>query len=880
LVGRCAPPPSRPLRALTEIAVTAVRAGADLAATDETVFGAAIRTLLGEPLSDELAHAPVMIGEGLRALLTSGTGPVLCVVEDLHWADDETLAALDYLVDHIGSDPIALVCTARLHEASATDAVLARWDTRGVTRLTLNPLGADDVARLVSYLAPTDVGDEFIAAVATASEGHPLLVEEFAREARPPGEEQSIILSMPMTYLDTVRRRVQTLPREQRARVQLAAMAGRTLETDVLDRLGVADAHALIDDAVRVHLVAPATADQPARFRHDLTRDAVVLTLSEADRRRIASTGLEALEVHELDDRELEVASQLAAAAGDTRRATELLIEAARRAVAMGATTTALARLDAAGALADADVLHGVVIREHRVEALALAGRATEAIELGGHLVSELSARNDTIALGRVQLALARASGSLGRWRDAAERLDGAFPATHRAPTPVVSYRAICAIELGDVDHARELAERALRRKATGGVPECEAHEVLGRVAREANYVRAADHFRAGVEAAVASGLQLWRARSLLELGLCEATVYGRSAIFEAASRSARRCGALALSAMCDYNLANLYGIHLRGPDALATSERAIENASRVGSPILEALGWVTNGQAQAVLGDRGRAALAADRAVAVAPTEIEIAGLAAGMCGGFANLIVGDIGAAVGDYARSLDVLCAIPVPTATSPWYFGPIVLAVADHPGAEAARAQIASPSFAAVPTLEALAPLVDAIVAGRTDGPSAAERHLALVHESLARYDEIARTVGGTWHLIWATVAPAAIRGRWGTPIEDLRRAERWFSEHGFGPTARWCSNMLRDAGVGPRRRGKGKQRVPEGLEPYGLTAREVDVLQLLGERLTNKEIATRLVVSPSTVKTHVERLLSKTGRANRLELAELAEVALR
>ena len=55
LVGRCAPPPSRPLRAFTEIAVTAVREGADLAATDDSVFGAAIRTLLGERSPDELA---------------------------------------------------------------------------------------------------------------------------------------------------------------------------------------------------------------------------------------------------------------------------------------------------------------------------------------------------------------------------------------------------------------------------------------------------------------------------------------------------------------------------------------------------------------------------------------------------------------------------------------------------------------------------------------------------------------------------------------------------------------------------------------------------------------------------------------------------------
>ena len=241
-------------------------------------------------------------------LLASCQRPALCVVEDLHWADDETVASLDYLVDHISTDRKALVCTARPYEASMMDAVLARWGARGAGRIVLDPLDTEEIALVVQHVAPGGVGDEFVAAVVVASEGHPLFVEEFAREAHPRGSEGLIPLPMPTTYLDTVQRRLLTLPREQRECVQLAALAGRAVETDVLDCLGVADAHRLVDDAVRVQLVAPGTAEQPARFRHELTREAVALTLPEADRRRIALAGLEALEVHELDDRKLEVA--------------------------------------------------------------------------------------------------------------------------------------------------------------------------------------------------------------------------------------------------------------------------------------------------------------------------------------------------------------------------------------------------------------------------------------------------------------------------------------------------------------------------------------------------------------------------------------------
>lgn len=55
----------------------------------------------------------------------------------------------------------------------------------------------------------------------------------------------------------------------------------------------------------------------------------------------------------------------------------------------------------------------------------------------------------------------------------------------------------------------------------------------------------------------------------------------------------------------------------------------------------------------------------------------------------------------------------------------------------------------------------------------------------------------------------------------------------------------------------------------------LTGREQEVVELVAEGLTNKEIARRLEISPATVKVHVERLIAKLGVADRTQAAVLA-----
>lgn len=61
----------------------------------------------------------------------------------------------------------------------------------------------------------------------------------------------------------------------------------------------------------------------------------------------------------------------------------------------------------------------------------------------------------------------------------------------------------------------------------------------------------------------------------------------------------------------------------------------------------------------------------------------------------------------------------------------------------------------------------------------------------------------------------------------------------------------------------------------GAYPHGLTAREVEVLGLIAQGKSNREIAAQLTISPNTVDRHVSNILNKTGAVNRAEAAAYA-----
>jgi DNA-binding CsgD family transcriptional regulator len=152
--------------------------------------------------------------------------------------------------------------------------------------------------------------------------------------------------------------------------------------------------------------------------------------------------------------------------------------------------------------------------------------------------------------------------------------------------------------------------------------------------------------------------------------------------------------------------------------------------------------------------------------------------------------------------------------------------------------------------------------DAVTAGRAGRADEATALFARADRDFEGYDWWRR-------LLRPPVLTAAIEDGWGDPV-PLLRADLAANEAESPPLARLCRDLLRRAGA-PTRRGRGASPVPPGLRASGVTSREMDVLRLVAEGLSNAEIAERLYLSRRTVETHVAHLLTKTGARDRGQL---------
>ncbi|MGH2460250.1 MAG: ATP-binding protein [Chloroflexota bacterium] len=262
--------------------------------------------------------------EALARAVLSARPPLLLLLDDLQWCDQETLDWLQYLFHFAPGARLLLIGTVRVGEALAGDpliAFLGALQRDGlVTEVPLGPLSTDETASLAERILGCELDAGARDRLFHETEGNPLFVVELARagtqarleDGQPLADRPLPLLSQPAS---SVPPSVQTVLATRLARLSpsardvanAAAVIGREFSSSVLARASADDENTVVrglDELWRRRIVREQGAGETYDFSHDKLREQVYRSMSPAYRRLLHRRVAEALEAVYSGDRD------------------------------------------------------------------------------------------------------------------------------------------------------------------------------------------------------------------------------------------------------------------------------------------------------------------------------------------------------------------------------------------------------------------------------------------------------------------------------------------------------------------------------------------------------------------------------------------------
>jgi DNA-binding CsgD family transcriptional regulator len=232
----------------------------------------------------------------LLATVAERAGPGLgLVVEDVHWADSETLDFLTFLVRAGRRGPVRVVATCRGDEAPLARHV-AGWLTQaradaGTEEIRLGPLSRAEVAGQAAALAGAPVSPQVAGELFARAEGNPFFTEQLVAAALAgqagPGGGLRVPAGLPARLAELLAARADRCAEEARAVLAGLAVAGRSLAEDLLAEvtgLGVEAVRRGLRELAEARLLAEDTSGGGHRPRHALLAEAVATGLLPGER--------------------------------------------------------------------------------------------------------------------------------------------------------------------------------------------------------------------------------------------------------------------------------------------------------------------------------------------------------------------------------------------------------------------------------------------------------------------------------------------------------------------------------------------------------------------------------------------------------------------
>lgn len=862
----------------------------------------------GEADAERAPAAQARLFEQLLGTLTrlARQAPAVLVIEDLHWADRSTGDFIAFLVRNTRRERLALIASYRseeLHRRHPLGPFVIELQRSGrAVRVELRPFIRDELAEQLTAILAAPPEAALVDRLLERSEGNPFFVEELLAVSGARGAP------LPESLRDALLLRVEGLSPAAQSMLRIGAVAGRTVDHALLAAVTELTDDELTDalrEAVSGHVLVQDPSSDGYAFRHALLQEAVYADLLAGQRRalhmmlagaltaRPQLTGNRAGATAELAHhwhaaREFDEALTASVSAGIQSEAVHALAEARvhyQRALEIwdraAAPDPPLGRLEVIRRAADAANLSGDPER-----AIALGRRALDLVDEDADPVTAALLRE---RLGRYLWTAGQEEDALPEYRRAVELIPADPPSRERALVLAAEGQALMLA--GHTGGSAGRCEEAvdIARLVGAGAVEANALNTIG-----ANLCAAGDVDRA-----------------------IEATMQAR--------RIARRLGEVEEVGRSYVNGSDALDQAGRVEESIALAREGIEIARELGAD--RGFGDFLRGEVAGRLFRSGRWA-EADRLLAQL-SERAPTGLAAIQLQGARGLLAAERGqrdAAARDIAHAGALLTRM-----TGSMWLGPQAIASATiqlwagRPEAAATTVQEALADLQRHEYLFYTARLYDlgaralADLASRAPGDKELRRrHEATAGTLLERLDDLIGQRAGRcpWVLASRGACAAELARIGGADPSPWKRAQTLWQQAGDryqAAYARWrraealltaggdrreAQDLSRDAtavavALGARplqaelqalaRRARldlGDAQAPQtargaALERFELTPRELEVLALLADGRTNREIAGELFISDKTASVHVSHILSKLGVRNRGEAAAMA-----
>ncbi|KPK59812.1 MAG: hypothetical protein AMJ59_09275 [Gammaproteobacteria bacterium SG8_31] len=306
-------------------------------------------------------------------------GPVIMLLDDLHWADESSTLLLEHLMPHLPRLPLLMVVTYRDVAADMDEPFRRALSKLGrlpfVTRIPLRDLSRADVTELLTSLGGTAPPAEIVEVIFDETEGNAFFVQSVYQHLAEEGrlfddnghwltDIDADTLAVPDSVRLVIDRRLERMSETTRACLNLSAIMGLRFDPKILEvASGKSQDEVIesIEQAEAANLILPTVGQRENRyeFTHALVRQALLEALSPLRRDRLHLTVAEAMEqiFGERSDQAADIARHLylSGDAADAEKTVHYLMLATDRAVEAAASNEAVEHLEKALTLVPAE---------------------------------------------------------------------------------------------------------------------------------------------------------------------------------------------------------------------------------------------------------------------------------------------------------------------------------------------------------------------------------------------------------------------------------------------------------------------------------------------------------------------------------------------